>query len=186
MNTETKEQRMRIRSVVWMCCVAVLMQSAAVSAQSLVIFPAKGQTPEQQARDEGECQAWAKKNTGIDPLAVANEAAQPPPVSAVPAETGRRGGERVRGAAGGAAAGAAIGAIAGDAGKGAAIGAVGGAAGGGARKRRTEREAQATQAQAQAEAQQAAEAKAAEAREKLATFNRAYSACLEGKGYTVK
>jgi hypothetical protein len=178
---------MRIKTMIATIGVAALVQADLASAQSLVIFPAKGQTPQQQARDEGECQTWAKGNTGIDPLAVAAQAATPPPVSAPPAETGRRrGGERVRGAAGGAAAGAAVGAIAGDAGKGAAIGAVGGAVAGGARKRRNEREAQQAQADAQTQAQQSAEAKSAEAREKLATFNRAYSACLEGKGYTVK
>ncbi|MEZ4331687.1 MAG: YMGG-like glycine zipper-containing protein [Myxococcota bacterium] len=162
------------------------MAAGPLGAQSLVVFPAKGQTPEQQAKDQGECQAWAKQNTGVDPLAVANEAAEPPPVAAAPAETGRRGGERVRGAAGGAAAGAAIGAIAGDAGKGAAIGAAGGAMAGGVRKRRSERAMEAAREDAQTESDREAQARAADAQQKMATFNRAYSACLEGKGYTVK
>ena len=88
-----------------------------------VIYPAKGQSAEQQQKDDGECYGWAKANTGIDPAAVAS---QPPPPSAPAAG----GGERVRGAARGAVGGAAIGAIAGG-GKGAAIGAaVGGGAGG--------------------------------------------------------
>jgi len=165
---------------------AIVFLAGGAAAQSLVIFPAKNQTPQQQARDEGECQAWAKQNTGIDPLALASAAAEPPPVAAAPPDTGRRGGERVRGAARGAVAGAAVGAIAGDAGKGAAIGAVGGTVTGGARKRRNEREADQAQAEAQASAQQAAQTKASENQQKLSTFNRAYSACLEGKGYTVK
>jgi hypothetical protein len=156
------------------------------AAADLVIFPAKGQSAEQQAQDEASCQGWAKQNTGIDPIALANAAAQPPPVSAAPPAPETRGGERVRGAARGAAVGAAVGAIAGDAGKGAAIGAVGGVAAGGARKRREAREVDQARNQAQATAQQQAEAQSAELQQKLATFNRAYAACLEGKGYTVK
>jgi hypothetical protein len=69
------------------------------------------------------------------------------------------------GAAKGAALGAAIGAIAGDAGKGAAIGAVGG----GAMGRRGSKQQQQGQ---QAEAQDA--------------YNRAFAACMEARGYTVK
>jgi len=82
----------------------------------------------------------------------------------------------VRGGARGAAGGAAIGAIAGDAGKGAAIGAVVG----GIRGRRTkvvgdEMEQQANN-QAASQATQAA----------AADYNKAFTVCMEGKGYTVK
>ncbi|CAB3808719.1 hypothetical protein LMG28688_06830 [Paraburkholderia caffeinitolerans] len=65
-----------------------------------------------------------------------------------------------------------IGAIAGDAGKGAAIGAVGGTMVGGARARQNQRNAQAN---AQAQSQGA-----------MDTFNRAFAACMEGRGYTIK
>jgi hypothetical protein len=41
----------------------------------MVVFPAKGQTPQKQSQDEGECYAWAKGQTGVDPLA-------PPPTAA--------------------------------------------------------------------------------------------------------
>jgi hypothetical protein len=82
------------------------------------------------------------------------------------------GGERLRGAARGAASGAAIGAIAGDAGKGAAIGAVGGTMVGGARARNN-RQAAADSSQAQVQGA-------------MDTFNRAWSACMEGRGYSVK
>ena len=44
----------------------------------MVVFPAKGQTPEKQAQDEGECYAWSKGQTGVDPMA-------PPPAAAQPA-----------------------------------------------------------------------------------------------------
>ena len=44
----------------------------------MVVFPAKGQTPQQQSQDEGECYAWSKGQTGVDPMA-------PPPAAAQPA-----------------------------------------------------------------------------------------------------
>lgn len=84
-----------------------------------IVYPEKGQSTQQQQKDDGECYAWAKNTTGIDPAAVAVTTTPPPqaPANSV-------GGERLRGAVRGAAGGAAIGAIAGDTGKGAAIGAV--------------------------------------------------------------
>jgi hypothetical protein len=131
-----------------------------------IIYPAKGQSPEQQQRDQGECQVWSKNQTGVDPAALAS---QPPPPPAAPE------GERVRGAARGAAAGAVGGAIAGDAGKGAAVGAAVGTVAGGSRQRQ-KRRAQAEQTQQTTQQQQA----------QMAQFNKAYAACLEGRGYTVK
>jgi hypothetical protein len=162
----------------------LLVFASQALAQGLVIYPAKGQSGEQQSRDEGECQTWAKQNTGVDPLALAATASQPPPVAAQAPPPPD--GQRVRGAARGAAGGAAIGAIAGDAGKGAAIGAVAGTVAGGARKRQGERESAAANEQAQAQAQQQGQAQAADTQAQLATFNKAYAACLEGRGYTVK
>ena len=138
-------------------------------AQQPIIYPGKGQTPEQQKKDVGECNAWATQSTGVDPAVLAQNAA------AQPAPSGPQG-ERVRGAAGGAAAGAIIGEVANDdAGQGAATGAVVGAIAGGSRQRRGQRAQQQQQQQAQQQTQQA-----------LATYNRAVSACLEGRGYTIK
>lgn len=134
-------------------------------AQKPIAYPARGQSAEQRQKDDAACMAWAKQNTGIDPVA----ASQPAPQQTGPA-TG--GGERVRGAARGAVGGAVIGGIAGDAGAGAGIGAAAGTMAGGARARQN----QATQnQQAQQQQQQA-----------LTTFNRAWGACMEGRGYTVK
>ena len=76
-----------------------------------------------------------------------------------------------------------IGAIAGDAGQGAAIGAAAGAMHGGAQKRRGQKDAAAQQQQAQANAD--AQAKAAADAQKQ-TYNKAFTACMEGKGYTAK
>jgi hypothetical protein len=134
----------------------------------LIVFPAKGQSKDQQKKDEYECYKWSIEQTGIDPLNL-------PKVQAPAAQTGPTGGA-VKGSAKGAAAGVAIGAIAGDAGKGAAIGAV---AGGVAGRR------QGKQQQAQANQQSEANVKNQEAEIK-ATFVKGFSACLEGKGYTIK
>ncbi len=133
----------------------------------LAVFPSNGQSKNQQKIDEFECYKWAMETTGIDPLNL--------PKIEVETQSGPTGGA-VRGAARGAAAGAAIGAIAGDAGEGAAIGAVAGAL----RGRRAGRQAQ---AQANQQAQASADAAEAERRQK---FINAFSACMEGKGYTVK
>jgi hypothetical protein len=144
---------------------------APASAQQPIIYPAKGQSPAQLQRDQGECQAWAKQTTGIDPVAVA-QAPTPQPQGG-PAVGG---GERLKGAAVGAAGGAAIGAIAGDAGKGAGAGAVAGTMVGGARARRN-KAAKEEQLVAQAEGQK---------QQAFSTYNRAFGACMEARGYTVK
>ncbi len=145
--------------------VLVAFASAPVIAQQ-VIYPAKGQSAAQQKKDEAECYAWAKGQTGYDPAQATQYAAAPPP---------QQEGERVRGAARGAAGGAAIGAIAGDAGKGAAIGALAGTMAGGARQRRKQEDYnQAATQQQQASGQQQQK------------FQNAYAACFEGRGYTVR
>jgi hypothetical protein len=96
---------------------AQLLLGAVAARSEVFVYPAKGQTPDQQGKDEYECSKWAKSQSGVDPSA---PAAQP--------AVGQHAGGTVGGAARGAATGAAIGAIAGDAGKGAAIGAVAGGA----------------------------------------------------------
>ena len=150
---------------------AVITVIGDVAAQSLssslgvMTYPSKGQSAEQQSKDEGECFAWAKQQTGIDPMAVASAPTQ----QSGPAVGG---GERVKGAAGGALGGLAIGAIAGDAGKGAAIGAVGGALLGGHKARQNKA----------AQQKQAEQAKAGT----LHHFNKAFGVCMEGRGYSVK
>jgi len=135
------------------------------SSLGVVAYPSKGQSPNQQSKDEGECFAWGKQQTGIDPFAVASAPTQQPGPAV-------GGGERLRGAARGAAGGAAIGAIAGDAGKGAGIGAVAGTMVGGHKARKNQ----------EAQQQQAEQNKAAT----LQQFNKAFGVCMEGRGYAVK
>ena len=144
----------------------------AASAQELVIYPAKGQTAEQQEKDKFECYGWAKGQSGFDPMA-------PPTASSPPPQQEAPQGGIVKGAARGALVGVTVGAIAGDAGKGAAIGAASGGLVGG--MRRKDQAAQQQKAQQQWEQQQAAEYS-----QKRGAYNRNFSACMEGRGYTVK
>lgn len=146
----------------WVMLLCAAGSFAAVAAP--VVYPAKGQSAQQQQTDQGECHSWAVQNTGVDPAQVATQPTQQ--------ATSQPGGERLRGAARGAVGGAAIGAIAGDTGKGAGVGAVVGTMAGGHRARQNQANAQ-QQGQAQKKAQ-------------IDTYYRGYAACLEGRGYTVK
>ncbi|MBW2238638.1 MAG: hypothetical protein JRC58_00475 [Deltaproteobacteria bacterium] len=149
-----------------------LFTSGVVLAQELVIYPAKGQSQEQLDKDKYECYSWAKQQSGFDPMQ------QPKATEPPPQQEAQKGGVG-RGAARGALVGVTAGAIAGDAGKGAAIGAASGAIVGGARRRDQQRQQQ------QAE-QQWAQQQAATYTKNRDGYNRAYGACLEGRGYTVK
>jgi hypothetical protein len=133
----------------------------------LFIYPQKSQTEEQQSKDRFECHEWAVQQSGFDPTA---------PVSSSPTSTqDSTGGEALGRAGRGAAVGAVGGAIAGDAGKGATIGAAAGGGTGLIKKKRQNQEA------ADAEAQRTAATE-----ERQGTYRRALSACLEGRGYTIK
>jgi len=145
---------------------ATMVFAVPAFAQQIYIFPNKGQTQDQQNRDRGECEGWARGQTGYDPLAAS--------AGPAPQAQAQQGGV-VRGAARGALAGAAVGAIAGNAGKGAAIGAAGGGLVGGMRR-----------ADQQAQNQAAAANASAQNDRSRSEYIRALSACLEGKGYTVK
>lgn len=131
--------------------------------QQLYVYPAHGQTYEQQQQDQFQCYEFGKNETGFDPMA-----APPPP----PQQQKRAG--FFGGAFAGALIGVAVGAIAHDPGEGAAIGAAGGGLFGGMRSEQARN-------QQQQEQQQQAQTLAAERN----NYNRAYSACLEGRGYTV-
>jgi hypothetical protein len=136
---------------------AAFAANAALAQQ--FVYPAKGQSAEQQKKDEGQCHAWAVQQTGFDPAKAAPPAA--PPTTA----TGTTPGAGVRGAARGAVVGEIVGDNAG-------AGAAAGAAAGRAQSRR-QNQAQAQQSQQAQSAQQGAYAKAR-------------AACLEGRGYSVK
>jgi hypothetical protein len=134
----------------------------------LYVYPSKNQTQQQQKQDEFECYKWAVDQSGIDPLNL-------PKVTAPPPQSGPDG-SAVVGAAKGAAAGAAIGSISGDMGKGAAYGAMAGAVVG-------RRQGKQAQAQANQQSQQQADA---QNKANIESFRKAFTVCIEGKGYTIK
>jgi len=150
-------------SVVIAPLVAWLFLGSALA--EVYVYPAKEQSKDQQERDEFGCHKWAKEQTGFDPSAAAPPQGAPPPPQ----------GGAVRGAARGAAVGAVGGAIGGNAGKGAAIGAGVGGTAGAIRRRHGERQGAAAQQQAN---QEYAASRAG--------YDRAFSACMTGRGYTVK
>jgi len=141
----------------------------------LVVFPAKDQRKEQQATDENACYDWSKEQTGIDPAAVTVNTDSAAAAGKAAADTATQG-AGAKGAARGAAGGAVVGGIAGDAGTGAAIGAVAGVAKGRKAKKQASQQAQ----------QQAVAGAEGEAAGKIEAFKKGMSACLEGKGYSVK
>ena len=87
------------------------------SARDVAVYPAKGQSVEQQTRDSNECAGWAQQQSNYNPSS----------------DTAKGAGVGLAlGALGGAALGAATGAIVGSPGTGAAVGAVAGGATGAA------------------------------------------------------
>jgi len=144
-------------------------------ATKMIVYPAKGQTADQQATDERECYVWSQQQTGIDPMAAGPNADSAAAASADKMDSATTG-AAVGGAARGAAGGAIIGGITGDAGEGAAVGAVAGAVSGRRAKKKAEKQA-AQQGAAQAQGISA---------ERLATFKKGMAACLNGRGYTVQ
>jgi hypothetical protein len=158
-----------------LCCAAAIAQQPApapniASSLGLFVYPSNNQSPETQNADMGACYSWAQQATGIT-----NPNAPPPPPP--PPQQASSGGGAGRGMARGAAKGALIADIADeDTSEAAAVGAVIGGA-------RGARQAQAHNQQAQQQAQAAGAQQAAATKE---TFNKAFTACLEGKQYTVK
>jgi predicted lipid-binding transport protein (Tim44 family) len=141
-------------------------------AQDVFAYPNQGQSQEQQDKDNYECFAWAKQQSGFDPMKV-------PVASAPPPQEQSQGPGMLGGAAVGAGAGAIGGAIVGGkAGTGAAIGAATGGLLGGLKSSRTQKNNK--QARSNWERQQAAQYQ-----QGRNNYNRAYSACMSGRGYTI-
>jgi hypothetical protein len=159
------------RLAVWVYGVTFVASLPLATAQPY-IYPNQGQSPQQEQFDKGQCYSWAVQQTGFDP---ANpQVAMAPPLR-MPAPQGGM----FRGAAGGAALGAVGGAIGGDAGEGAAIGAGVGALFGGLRRARDRREEEQAM-QTYAAQQQSAMSQG------RSNYERAFGACMAGRGYTVR
>ena len=153
------------------CLVATLLGACISSvglAQELMIFPNNDQSKEKQEEDKFACYSWAKGETGFDPMA-------PPTVTEAPPQQQAQKGGMGRGAVRGAAVGQIVGGDSDSTWKGAAAGA---AVGGMRRNDQKRNEQQQQQQWEQEQAQIYAD--------KRNRYNRAYSACLEGKDYTVR
>ena len=156
----------------------VLTTSFALAKQGDVyIYPANQQTAEQSERDRYECYVWASGESGFDPAAE-NTPQQARVVRVAVNENPNQGAT---------IAGTIIGAIAGAAlddrrGHGVAVGAgVGAMIGAGVEQQ--------GQRKVEAEARQAAQEIAASNSDhdiRMASYRRAFSACLEGRGYVVR
>jgi hypothetical protein len=145
-----------------------------VSLAKVYFYPSNGQSEEQQDRDRYECHNWGVRETGFDPtlrLTAGDERG-----GVVPA---RSSGQTVGAAA---AVGAVIGAIAGgrgDALEGAVVGAMAGTVLGSAAASAQDAEARRVERAGAMQTSLRYERQAVE-------FRRAMSACLEGRGYSVK
>lgn len=141
----------------------VVVEPGSPAAQDVFVYPAKGQSEEQSGRDKEECHGWAVTQTGVDPEKLAADATTTPPAS------GAGGGLE------GAGVGAARGAMSGDAGAGAIRGIGIG------------RLVRAVRARRQMEEQHQTTTQSHEQRQaQLQRYDRAYTACLTGRGYTVQ
>lgn len=136
-------------------------------------YPQQGQSPAQQSKDRYECSLWAVKQTGFDP-----SAPNVPPEYRVVASGPPPGTGTAIGAIAGAVIGAAI-SPRWDRGAGAVFGGLTGAMIGSASDAQ---HAQQNQMEMTAQEQQQAAAMA----HKASDYRRALSACLGGRGYSVK
>lgn len=153
--------------------VAVLLSGPLAAQQmsaswDMFVFPSGGQDVDVQAVDERACLQWGQEVTGVDPFNPgAGVQARAPAQSS---------GGAAQGAVRGALRGALIGEITDeDASDFALAGAMAGTVRG---ARRQEQQNQQARAQAQADAQ-------AQTRARLESFRKAFSACMQGKNYTV-
>jgi len=150
---------------------AALMSAMNIAtANELMIFPAKGQSAETMDQDKYTCYGWAKGQSGFDPMKVPTTTTAPPK-----SKEGSVAGTAVGGAVGGAVLGKVIGGNKKSAKRGAlAGGLVGGVSQSSKNNKSKKKQKKWEQEQASNYA------------DNRNNYNRAYSACLEGKGYTVK
>jgi hypothetical protein len=148
-----------VKRAPWALAIALVAMTSVAVAQQYV-YPAKGQSADKQKSDVASCDKWATQQTGFDP-------SKPPPPAPATAPTTATGSTQGGGARG-AAKGAVVGGIMGDAGAGATAGAVAG-------RSQSRRQNNAAGQQQQAAVQQQNDG-----------YAKARTACLEGKGYTVK
>jgi len=149
--------------------VAIGLFFVATTAQAdLYVYPQKGQSEEQTDKDKHECYKWSKENTGFDPMMAPNATTPAPTVE-----------NKKGGVAKGAAVGAIGGKVLGNSSKTTKKSAAAGAVVGGAKQGSDNKKQQ--QAKNDWEQKEASNYSA-----QRNEYNRAYGACLEGRGYSVK
>jgi uncharacterized protein YcfJ len=143
------------------------LAGSGMALADLYVYPKEGQSTEQTDKDKYECYQWAKNDTGFDPMAT--------PRTTTAAPSGQtRSGTMVKGGLGGAALGGILGGK-----KGAGRGAVAGGLIGGVHQHQHNK-------QVDADRQQWENQESANYANNRNNYNRAYAACLEGRGYSVK
>jgi hypothetical protein len=151
--------------------------AAPPAGADIYVYPTKGQSDAQLDRDRYECHNWAFKQTGFDPSAPRLAPHQQVQVVAMPVDHSN--------AVNGAVAGAVIGGAVSrphDAGRGVVVGAIAGAVLGAASDSARAREAAGNSSRPTA----AEQVEQARLEKQAYDYRRAISACLEGRGYTVK
>lgn len=152
-------------------------EGPAVAGSEIFVYAARGQTDKQLDRDRYECHNWAVAQSHYNPSDPHLAPHQQIQVVAVPGPPH----DTIAGAVAGAMIGAAIGSPH-DSAQGAVVGAIAGGAMGAASDSARQKEAArvngANSSQAQAER--------ARLEKQASDYKRAISACLEGRGYTVK
>jgi predicted lipid-binding transport protein (Tim44 family) len=143
------------------CC------GAGTALADLYVYPKDGQSTEQTDKDKFECYNWAKKDSGFDPMAT------PRTTSAAPSGQARSG-TMVKGGLGGAAIGGLLGGR-----SGAGKGALAGGLIGGVHQHQHNKNVESERSQWE---QQESDNYS----NNRNNYNRAYAACLEGRGYSVK
>ena len=146
-----------------------------VWAQDPIVYPANGQSQDQMEKDKYQCYSWAKNQTGFDPMKT------PTTTSGPPAKEKEVWGAGKTGVAGGAT-GAVVGGLAkGRKGavRGGLIGAGAGALIGGVRSSNQRKQEQ----QKRKDWERRESNNYARTRTE---YNRAFGACMEGRGYSVK
>ena len=151
-----------------------LFPVTALLAQDMYVYPQQGQSNDQMEQDKFQCYQFGRDQTGFDPMQVPT-ATRPPPQEKQVTSTGRT-------VARGAAVGGAYGALTGNSSKARSRAKRGAAAGlvvGGMRNSNARRENEANRKAWEQE-------QAANYQHNRNNYNRAYAACLEGRGYSVR
>jgi len=164
----------------WLFTGMFALVATQVIAQDLYVYPAKKQSDEQLKEDRYQCHIWAVNESHFDPTEFREMA--PPRMVKVPVGPNPKEGATGKGILLGALAGGVIGSHDSTAGQGAAIGAMVGALAGSAVEAKGQETAE---DQARQRAEEIARTRA-EKNLRRSDYRRALTACLEGRGYTVK